>query len=90
MSTIDAAVGWILFEMDRFGLLHGGSKHQVTPEPLNADEQVVQQTAQDAATLLKNDGGATQAATRPRTCCSATPTRRAGCHSPGPRRWARG
>ena len=37
MSTIDAAVGHILFEMDRFGLLHGGSKHQVTPEPLNAD-----------------------------------------------------
>jgi beta-glucosidase len=58
MSTIDAAVGHILFEMDRFGLLSGHSKHNVTPEPVNADEQVVQQTAQDAATLLKNDGAA--------------------------------
>ena len=58
MSTIDAAVGHILFEMDRFGLLSGHSKHQVTPVPVGADEQVVQQTAQDAATLLKNDSGA--------------------------------
>ena len=58
MSTIDAAVGHILYEMDRFGLLSGHSKHNVTPEPVNADEQVVQQTAQDAATLLKNDSAA--------------------------------
>ena len=55
MSTINAAVGHILYEMDRFGLLDSHSKHNVTPEPVNADEQVVQQTAQDAATLLKND-----------------------------------
>lgn len=58
MATIDDAVGHILYEMDRFGLLTGGSKHNVTPEPTNADEQVVQQTAQDAATLLKNDADA--------------------------------
>ena len=58
ISTIDAAVGHILYEMDRFGLLSGHSKHNVTPEPVNADEQVVQQTGQDAATLLKNDAGA--------------------------------
>jgi beta-glucosidase len=58
MATIDAAVGHILYEMDRFGLLNGYSKHNVTPEPVNADEQVVQQTAQDAATLLKNDTAA--------------------------------
>ena len=58
MTTVNAAVGHILLEMDRFGLLSGHSKHDVTPEPVAADEQVVQQTAQDAATLLKNDGGA--------------------------------
>ena len=58
MSTINAAVGHILSEMDRFGLLSGHSKHNPTPEPVNADEQVVQQTAQDAATLLKNDTSA--------------------------------
>jgi beta-glucosidase len=58
ISTIDAAVGHILYEMDRFGLLSGHSKHNVTPEPVGADEQVVQQTGQDAATLLKNDASA--------------------------------
>ena len=58
MATINAAVGHILYEMDRFGLLSGHSKHNVTPEPVNADEQVVQQTGQDAATLLKNDSSA--------------------------------
>ena len=58
LATVNAAVGHILYEMDRFGLLSGHSKHNPTPEPVNADEQVVQQTAQDAATLLKNDGPA--------------------------------
>ena len=58
IATINAAVGHILYEMDRFGLLRGHSGHNVTPVPVNADEQVVQQTAQDAATLLKNDSGA--------------------------------
>ena len=58
MATVNAAVGHILYEMDRFGLLRGHSKHDVTPEPVGADEQVVQQTAEDAATLLKDDGGA--------------------------------
>jgi beta-glucosidase len=58
LATIDDAVGHILYEMDRLGLLSGGSKHNVTPEPTGADERVVQQTAQDAATLLKNDGDA--------------------------------
>ena len=41
------------------------SKHNVTPEPVNADEQVVQQTAQDAATLLKNDERAAAVGRRP-------------------------
>jgi beta-glucosidase len=58
VATVNAAVGHILAEMDRFGLLDGRSRHQVTPEPVNADEQVVQHTAEDAATLLKNDGAA--------------------------------
>jgi beta-glucosidase len=58
LSTVNAAVGHILIEMDRFGLLTGHSKHNVTPEPTKADEAVVQRTAQDAATLLKNPGHA--------------------------------
>ncbi|WP_235215256.1 beta-glucosidase family protein [Phaeacidiphilus oryzae] len=56
-SRITQAVGRILYEYDRFGLLDGASKHTVTPEPRAADEAVVRQTGADAATLLKNDSG---------------------------------
>jgi beta-glucosidase len=57
-STVTQAAGRILYEYDRFGLLSGGSKHTVTPEPTAADEQVVQQTGEDAATLLQNNDNA--------------------------------
>jgi len=57
-STVTQAAGRILYEYDRFGLLSGGSKHSVTPEPTAADEQVVQQTGEDAATLLQNNDNA--------------------------------
>ena len=58
MSRLNEAVGRVLLEYDRFGLLSGASKHSVTPEPVAADERVVERTAADAATLLKNRGGA--------------------------------
>ena len=54
VSRITQAVGRILYEMDRFGLLSGKSKHNVTPENTKADETTVLRTAQDAATLLQN------------------------------------
>lgn len=57
-SRVTEAVGRILIQMNRFGLLSGKSKHNVTPEPTAADQKVVLQTAGDAATLLKNDGNA--------------------------------
>jgi beta-glucosidase len=55
ISRIDEAVGRILLEYDRFGLLTGASKHDVTPEPVADDEAVVQATAEHAAVLLKNE-----------------------------------
>jgi beta-glucosidase len=58
MAGIDRAVGRILYEMDRFGLLTGHSKHTVTPAPTAADDRVIEGTAQDAAVLLKNSGQA--------------------------------
>ena len=58
LSQVDGAVRRILGQYDRFGLLAGHQKHEVTPEPVARDEQVVRQTAERAATLLKNDGGA--------------------------------
>ncbi|WP_435178466.1 beta-glucosidase [Actinacidiphila sp. bgisy145] len=57
-SRVTQAAGRVLYEMDRFGLLTGASKHNVTPEHTKADEQTVLRTAQDSATLLKNTGSA--------------------------------
>ena len=54
VSRVTEAAGRILYEMDRFGLLTGNSKHTVTAENTAADEQTVLKTAQDAATLLQN------------------------------------
>ena len=45
-------------QYDRFGLLTDGSHHQITEEPIAANAQVVQKTAEDAAVLLKNDNQA--------------------------------
>jgi beta-glucosidase len=53
-ARITEAAGRVLYEYDRFGLLDGRSKHTVTPIPVKADEQTVQRTAEDAATLLQN------------------------------------
>jgi len=55
-TTIDRAVGRILPQMDRFGLLDGKQKHSITSVDSAADALVVQKTAEDAAVLLKNDG----------------------------------
>ncbi|SDJ26838.1 beta-glucosidase [Frankineae bacterium MT45] len=57
-SRATQAAGRILYEMDRFGLLTGSSKHSVTPENTSADEQTVLQTALDSATLLQNKNNA--------------------------------
>ena len=57
-QQITQAVGRILVQYDRFGLLSGGSHHQITAEPVTADEQVVEKTSEDAAVLLKNDNHA--------------------------------
>jgi beta-glucosidase len=53
-ATIDRAVGRILCQMDRFGLLDGKGKHTITPIDTAADAAVVRKTGQDAAVLLKN------------------------------------
>lgn len=58
VARVTQAAGRILYEMDRFGLLSGKSKHSVTALPTPRDERTVLQTAQDAATLLKNSDGA--------------------------------
>ncbi|MGD0620632.1 MAG: glycoside hydrolase family 3 N-terminal domain-containing protein, partial [Bryobacteraceae bacterium] len=56
-ETITAAVGRILVQMDKFGLLDGKGKHDVTAVPVEENAPIVRKTADDAAVLLKNDGG---------------------------------
>ena len=54
-ATITRAAGRVLFEMDRFGLLDGKSKHTITTSAIAANAKVVEETSEDAAVLLKND-----------------------------------
>jgi beta-glucosidase len=57
-STITAAVGRILNQMDRFGYLDNGSKHNITPIDHAVNTPILRKTAEDAAVLLKNVGNA--------------------------------
>lgn len=54
-ADIDRAVGHILVQMDRFGLLDHPPKHDVTPIDFAADAPVVEKTGEDAAVLLRNE-----------------------------------
>ncbi|HEY5987450.1 MAG TPA: glycoside hydrolase family 3 N-terminal domain-containing protein, partial [Streptosporangiaceae bacterium] len=56
LATVNRAAGAVLAEMDRFGLL--GTARGASDVPVGADEAVAARTAQDAATLLKNNRNA--------------------------------
>ena len=56
-ATIDAAVRRILTQMDRFGYLEKGTKHDVTPIDHEFNAPILQKTAEDSAVLLKNQDG---------------------------------
>jgi beta-glucosidase len=53
-ATVTRAAGRILYEMDRFGLLSGKSKHTITPSDVKGNALIVRKTSDDAAVLLKN------------------------------------
>ncbi|MBV8683862.1 MAG: glycoside hydrolase family 3 protein, partial [Caulobacteraceae bacterium] len=57
-ATVTRAAGRVLLAMDRFGLLTGASKPELTDHSIDADSAVIERTAEEAAVLLKNDGGA--------------------------------
>jgi len=57
-ATITRAAGHVLFEMNRFGYLDGQSKHNVTKQAIAANAKIIEQTGEEAAVLLKNEGGA--------------------------------
>jgi beta-glucosidase len=56
-ATITEAARRVLYEMDRFGYLDGKQKHEVTPQDFKANGEIIEKTAEDAAVLLKDDGG---------------------------------
>ena len=55
-ATITRAAGAVLYEMDQFGYLDGMSKHNVTPQDIDANARIIEKTGEDSAVLLKNQG----------------------------------
>ncbi len=56
-AAITRAAGHVLYEIAKFGYLDGESKHAVTEQSIDANAKIIQKTGEDAAVLLKNDGG---------------------------------
>jgi beta-glucosidase len=56
-ATVTRAAGHVLYEMNRFGFLDGRSKHAVTAQSIEANGRIIERTGEEAAVLLKNDGG---------------------------------
>ena len=57
-ATVTRAAGHVLYEMERFGFLDGRSKHVVTAHATEANARIIGRTGEEAAVLLKNEGGA--------------------------------
>jgi len=56
-ETITRAAGRVLSEMDKFGYLDHPPDHKIHPHAEEENARIIQKTAEDAAVLLKNDGG---------------------------------
>ena len=56
-ETITQAAGHVLYEMDKFGHLDHPPDHQIHPHATEENARIIQKTAEDAAVLLKNEGG---------------------------------
>lgn len=56
-AAITRAAGRVLYEMVRFGYLDGQSKHEITAQSIEANARIIEKTGEDAAVLLKNEGG---------------------------------
>lgn len=57
-DTIDRAATRVLGEIIRFGYMDGMQKHSITEQDIDANAKIIEKTAEDAAVLLKNEGGA--------------------------------
>jgi len=57
-ATITRAAGRVLYEIVHFGYLDGQSKHDITAQSIEANAKIIEKTGEEAAVLLKNEGGA--------------------------------
>jgi beta-glucosidase len=57
-AAITRAAGRVLYEIVHFGYLDGQSKHEVTAQSIEANAKIIEKTGEEAAVLLKNEGGA--------------------------------
>ena len=56
-AAVNRAAGRVLYEMVHFGYLDGQSKHEVTEQAIEANARIIERTGEQAAVLLKNEGG---------------------------------
>ncbi|MGA8043888.1 MAG: glycoside hydrolase family 3 N-terminal domain-containing protein, partial [Terracidiphilus sp.] len=56
-ATITRAAGRVLYEIVHFGYMDGEQKHDVTGQAIDANARIIEKTGEDAAVLLKNEGG---------------------------------
>jgi len=56
-ATIDRAAGRVLYEIIRFGYMDGMQKHSITQQDIDGNAKIIEKTSEDAAVLLKNEGG---------------------------------
>jgi len=57
-AAITRAAGRVLYEIVHIGYLDGQSKHEVTEQSIEANARIIERTGEEAAVLLKNEGGA--------------------------------
>jgi beta-glucosidase len=53
-ATVTRTAGRVLLQMRRFGMLDSRRSHGVTPQAVAANARIIEQTAEEAAVLLKN------------------------------------
>ena len=56
-AAVTRAAGRVLYEIVHFGYLDGESKHDVTAQAIDANAKIIEKTGEEAAVLLKNEGG---------------------------------
>ncbi|MGA8727579.1 MAG: glycoside hydrolase family 3 C-terminal domain-containing protein [Terracidiphilus sp.] len=57
-AAVTRAAGRVLYEIVNFGYMDGQQKHDVTAQDIDANARIIEKTGEDAAVLLKNEGGA--------------------------------